>query len=132
MLNKETYKKELIRMWDSLRTDCQGLNNCNCVNCEKCPLSELDKGCHYISNDFERIEIVERWSKEHPKKYKVSKLEYDILEENLKWVKGAYYLKFYDIMQLVGLLKKGYFNGATREMDVKYYFDNCEVENNDG
>ena len=127
MLDKETYKKELIRMWDSLRTNCKGLNNCNCVDCEKCPLSELE-GCQYVGNDFERIEIVERWSKEHPKKYKVSQLEYDILEENLKWVEGAYYLKFYDIMQLVGLLKKGYFNGATREMNVKDYFDNCEVE----
>lgn len=127
MLDKETYKKELVRMWDSLRTNCKGLNNCNCVNCEKCPLSELE-GCQYVGNDFERIEIVERWSKEHPKKYKVSKFEFDFLEENLKCVDGAYYLKFSEIRQLEGLLKKGYFKGATREMKVKDYFDNCKVE----
>lgn len=130
MLDKKTYKKELIRMWDSLRNDYKGDDYCSGVKCEECPLSEL-KGCQHVGNDFERIEIVERWSKEHPKKYKVSKFEFDFLEENLKWVEGAYYLKFSEIRQLEGLLKKGYFKGATREMNVKDYFDNCEVVEDD-
>lgn len=114
-------------MWNTLRDDRYKIYNaCNGVSCSNCPLHGI--GCSEPLSSYEIVEIIKKWSEQHPKKYKVSKLEYDILEENLKWVEGAYYLKFYDIMQLVGLLKKGYFNGATREMNVKDYFDNCEVE----
>lgn len=127
MLDKNTYKKELVRMWDSLRTNCKGLNNCNCVNCEKCPLSELE-GCQYIGNDFERIEIVERWSKEHPKKYKISKLEYDILRTAIDYGSDEV---FYDSYMLSELFEKGYFNGATGETYISEYFEKCEVDGND-
>ena len=66
-------------MWDSLRTN-KGLNNCSCVNCEDCPLSLFD-GCTSAEDIFDIYKTVEKWSKEHPqKKYKVSKLEYDILK----------------------------------------------------
>lgn len=126
MLDRETYKKELIRMWDSLRTNCKGLNNCNCVNCEKCPLSELD-GCQYISNDIERIEIIEKWSKEHPKpKYKISQMEYDVLHIAINY--SAKDTIFDDFYMLTDLLEKGYFKGATLATNVRDYFDNCEVE----
>ena len=129
MLDKETYKKELIRMWDSLRTNCKGLNNCNCVDCEKCPLSELE-GCQYVGNDFERIEIVERWSKEHqPKKYKVSRMEYDILQTVIN--SGSTIDTFNDFRTLSGLLEKGYFEGATGSMYISDYYNNCEVVEDD-
>lgn len=128
MLDEKTFKKELVRMWDSLRGDrYKGYCGCSGLSCNRCPLHDI--GCREPMNTFKMIEAVEKWSKEHPKqKYKVSQFEFDFLEENLKCVDGAYYLKFSEIRQLEGLLKKGYFKGATREMKVKDYFDNCKVE----
>lgn len=133
MIDKETYKKEIIRMFASFRHDKAKFEYClcSCEQCDDCPLLDC---CHMHGtvrpyDVFEVIEKVEKWSKEHPKqKYKVSQFEFDFLEENLKCVDGAYYLKFSEIRQLEGLLKKGYFKGATREMKVKDYFDNCKVE----
>lgn len=78
-MNKEEYKKEIVRMWDSLRVNDVGNKKCMGVICEECPLYDID--CESSTNAFEMIEIVEKWSNEHqPKKYKVSKLEYDILK----------------------------------------------------
>ena len=80
MMNKEEYKKEIVRMWDSIRTEYIGRDTCKGVLCKQCRFRDL-KNCASIANAFEAIEIVERWSKEHSqKKYKVSKLEYDILK----------------------------------------------------
>lgn len=64
MMDKETYKKELIRMWDSLRTEYIGRDTCKGVLCKQCRFSDL-KNCSSIVNAFEAIEIVERWSREH-------------------------------------------------------------------
>lgn len=86
MLDEETYKKELVRMWDMQRgNDYKGKDICDGVFCEDCPLSEINNderdGCMDVKNVFEIIKIVERWSKENPpKKYRVSQLEYDILK----------------------------------------------------
>ena len=128
MMTKEEYKKELVRMWNTLRDDRYKIYNaCNGVSCSKCPLHGI--GCSEPLSSYEIVEIIKKWSKEHPQKHKVSKLEFDILEEILEernlW---SDYLKFSDLWILRGLLKKGYFNGATSETDVKYYFDNCEVK----
>ena len=131
MIDNEKYQKELIRMWESVRDDNKGYPGCRGVKCKKCPLYDIkwdDIGCGYSIYAVKMINIVEKWSKEHPKKYKVSKFEFDFLEENLKWVEGAYYLKFSEMMQLEGLLEKGYFKGATKDMSIKDYFDNCEVK----
>lgn len=39
MLDKETYNKELVRMWDSLRDDNhKDKKDCYEVECRKCPL----------------------------------------------------------------------------------------------
>lgn len=67
MIDKDTYKRELVRMWDSLRDDKnKGYNDCNGVKCEECPLDEL-KGCkNLLINYFELNEIVEKWSESHP------------------------------------------------------------------
>lgn len=130
MMDKDEYEKELIRMFDSLRKNHKGEDSCLGINCEQCPFRNDEYTCNDLTafDAFKIVEIVTKWSKEHPKKYKVSKFEFDFLEENLKCVDGAYYLKFSEIRQLEGLLKKGYFKGATREMKVKDYFDNCKVE----
>lgn len=131
MINKETYKKELVRMWDSVRTNSKGELTCSGVKCEDCPLYYVSV-CHSYSsvNAYEVYEkaikcinYVERWSKEHPPKHKVSQLEYDILEEaNSTNVRFGFYI------HIRNLLLKGYFKGATSDMLINDYLDNCEVE----
>ena len=64
MIDKETYKRELIRMWDSVRTKGKGEKNCFWANCYKC---QLFKCCGDVFNAYEAIEAVEKWSKEHQK-----------------------------------------------------------------
>lgn len=124
-MNKEEYKKEIVRMWDSLRVNDVGNKKCMGVICEECPLYDID--CESSTNAFEMIEIVEKWSKEHqPKKYKVSKLEYDIIKACIDSRLDS--LHFYDNGLLMTLLDKGYFKGADGEMELEYYFKNCEVE----
>lgn len=130
MMTKEEYKRELIRMWDSIRTEYIGRDTCKGVLCKQCRFSDL-KNCSSIANAFEAIEIVERWSKEHQqKKYKVSRMEYDILKSYLDYknhmtVDIADY--FFEDGLLLSLLKKGYFKGATKEMLIKDYLNDCEV-----
>lgn len=59
-------------------------------------------------------------------KYKVSQLEYDILESIINTIGSGFYFFECDLL-LKSLLEKGYFEGATHGMDVKEYFNNCEV-----
>ena len=126
MLDKDTYKRELVRMWDSVREEHKGEYSCYGVDCEFC---QLGRRCDRIFA-FEMIEAVEKWSKEHPpKKYKVSKMEYDILEINLKYIR-KYHWKFNQARKLCDLLEKGYFEGATSETYINDYFDNCVVKEN--
>lgn len=133
MIDNEKYQKELIRMWDSIRSDdCKGKSNCDGVDCKKCP---FDLFCHNAGEDiynlFEIIETVEMWSKENPpKKYKVSKLEYDIMRATIKYSSNDD--SFYDVDILFDLIQKGYFKGACGNMFIHYYFDRCEVADNDG
>lgn len=70
MITKEKYQKELVRMWDSLRSDIfKGRTSCVGVRCDKCPLkgTSVDGTCTNYGA-FEQIECVEKWSKEHPEK----------------------------------------------------------------
>lgn len=135
MIDKETYKKELVRMWDSLRDDkYKGGIECHGVDCNKnCALYVDDENgispCCLTINAFETIEAVEKWSKEHPpKKHKVSQLEYDILK-TYSDSNFDYYFNSSDL--LMSLLSKGYFDGATISMRIIEYFNNCEVKEND-
>lgn len=131
MIDNEKYQKELIRMWDSVRDDNKGYPGCRGVKCKKCPLYDIkwdDIGCGDSIYAVKMINIVEKWSKEHPpKKYKVSQLEYDILKvfiecgfDNFHWLDKD--------KLLMSLLEKGYFKGADGEMEIEYYFKNCEVK----
>ena len=70
MLTKEEYQRDYIRMMDSLRVEgstYKGKLGCEGVDCKDCPFG--DNG-YCRSGDgskvFEFIEIVEKWSKEHP------------------------------------------------------------------
>lgn len=128
MINEETYKKELVRMWDTLRADkYKGECNCKGVPCNKCPLYGKDNICANNINAFEFIKVVEKWSNEHPpKKFKVSRMEYDILQ-----IYAINHISnndtFNDFCTLRGLLDKGYFEGATGSMHIGEYYINCEV-----
>ena len=69
MLDEETYKKELVRMWDSLRTENKGECSCDSVPCEKCPLI-FHVGCSEAQNIFDIYNTVKMWSEEHPEEEK--------------------------------------------------------------
>ena len=73
MMTKEEYKREIARMFDSIRDDkYKGHSECSGVQCcERCALYDID--CGSSTNAFEMIEAVEKWSKEHPQKHKISK-----------------------------------------------------------
>lgn len=118
-------------MFDSLRKTHKGEQLCEGVLCEDCPLQGIGCACG-CANPFNVVEIyniVEKWSKEHlPKKFKVSQLEYDILESIIKTVGSGLYFFELDSL-LMDLLKKGYFKGATHGTEIKEYFYNCEVVN---
>ena len=130
MMTKEEYKREIARMFDSIRDDkykgCYDYDSATCEcsgvrSCEECALYDVD--CGSSTNAFEMIEAVEKWSKEHPQKHKISQLEYDIL----KIYFDDYFYYFYESELLKLLLKKGYFKGANEKMNITYYLRNCEV-----
>lgn len=126
MLTKEEYKRELVRMWDSVRDDKhKGKAMCEGVICKDCRLYDTD--CEKQINAFRMIEIIKKWSKENPpKKYKVSQLEYDILKSFIDDTKFVYY--FYDSDLLMSLLKKGYFQGSNNDTDIYEYIENCVIK----
>lgn len=127
MLDEKTFKKELVRMWDSVRGDkYKGYCSCSGVSCRKCQLN--DSGCREPMNTFKMIEAVEKWSKEHPPKHKISQLEYDIL----KIYSDNYFYYFYESELLMLLLKKGRFKGATSKTNINNYLNKCEVADNEG
>ena len=67
MIDKETYKREFIRMMDSIRVEekTKGKPNCAGMSCDECPLNGTCEGINaYLA--FELIECVEKWTKEHP------------------------------------------------------------------
>ena len=72
MKNMTEYQKNLVRMWDSLRTENEykGSHNCCPILCKQCPLNEVacsgDGITHTIFNAEKAIEIVNSWAKEHP------------------------------------------------------------------
>lgn len=92
MLDKNTYEKELVRMWDSLREYSKGYDDCSGVNCDECPLNEV-KGCKNLINYFSLNEIVEKWSESHPNivtnRDKLKEVFHIILDEDTE-----FYLSF--------------------------------------
>lgn len=84
MIDEETYKKEIVRMWDTIRCDeDKGKGSCSGVYCGDCQLSSQDDfandTCTNNINAFKVIKIVEKWSKEHHQK-KLTRLEFEILK----------------------------------------------------
>lgn len=68
MMTKEEYERNLIRIWDSIRSDFKGESGCTGVDCNFCPFN--GKVCNLatntIFNAYKSIEIVENWAKENP------------------------------------------------------------------
>lgn len=128
MLDNKTYRRELVRMWDSLRDDNKGRNGCNGVDCKECPLHGFKYGCSCSLSAVEIYNAVEKWSKEHPIHYYVSQLEYDIILSKVAHSSSSLmdnsFGSFYDLSDLI---EKGYFEGATLETNVGDYFNHCEV-----
>ena len=133
MMDERTYKKEIVRMWDSIRDDeYKGTETCSGVTyCDECPLYNI--GCGESSKAFEMIEAVEKWSSANPptKKYKVSKTEYDILKSVSEYKDvlsiTPNLLQFCHIRVLRNMLKKGYFEGANDYTNIDDYINLCEV-----
>lgn len=124
-MNKDTYKREIVRMFNSLRDDeLKEDDDCSGVQCcEECALYGID--CGNSTKAFEMIEAVEKWSKEHPpKKYKVSRIEYDILQEVYS-IHGNF--RMYQNELINNLREKGYFKGSYEDTEIDYYLKNCEV-----
>lgn len=67
-MTREEYKRNLIRMFDSIRNEYKGDENCAGVDCgDNCPF--YMKVCcigQVKFHAYEAIEIVEQWAKEHP------------------------------------------------------------------
>ena len=122
MLDNKTYQRELIRMFDSLRKDHKGEDSCGGVECRDCPLCVAENGCRSLFSAVEVYNAVEKWSKEHPRHYYVSQMEYDILCTAL----DCWFVTF-DYWLLGDLIEKGYFKGADVGMELEYYFNHCEV-----
>lgn len=72
MLSKKEYKENLIRMFDSLRDEHKGEENCIGVACGDCPLYKKACGSLFA---FEAIEFAEKWTKEHPIKTNADKFK---------------------------------------------------------
>ena len=66
MINKETFKKDYIRMMDSVRHDHQYLGDFSCrgVYCTDCPLKLVE--CEHSEGASDVVNIVEQWSIKHP------------------------------------------------------------------
>lgn len=121
MLDNKTYRRELIRMFDSLRKTHKEEQGCEGVECRDCPLNATENGCRSLLSTVEVYNAVEKWSKEHPEHYYVSQLEYDILciALDYEFVTFDYWLG--------NLVEDGYFKGANVGMELEYYFNHCEV-----
>ena len=76
MMTKEEYQKNLVRMYDSLRTKYIGERSCRGVDCNNCPFD--GKVCNIGEKNFhahKSIEIVENWAEQHPVKTNSQKFE---------------------------------------------------------
>lgn len=145
MMTKEEYKRELIRMWDSLRDDkYKGHIECHGVDCNKSCALYVDgengiSTCCLTINAFKTIEAIEKWSREHPeKKYELSEIEHEVLtseNEHLRQSLGLkeralnynYTFAFSASPLLSKLLKFGYYKGANLETLIDDYLSKSVV-----
>lgn len=60
MEQRTQYQRDLVRMWDSLRIENRGANNCHPIKCKLCPLETVcpKTSVHALFNIGKIIEIV--------------------------------------------------------------------------
>lgn len=64
-MEAKEYIRERTRMFDSLRyAGYNGDYSCEGVSCSNCPLRDVSGNC--IDTTEQTVDIVEKWSKEHP------------------------------------------------------------------
>lgn len=68
-MTKKEYQKNIIRMWDSIRSDYKGESRCAGVDCTNCPFN--GKVCYTEDgripfHAYDAVEIIEEWAKTHP------------------------------------------------------------------
>lgn len=76
MMTKEEYQRNIVRMFDSIRSNHKGEKKCRGIYCKDCPFD--GKLCNTGENAFrvyEAIEVVENWAKEHPIKTNADKFK---------------------------------------------------------
>lgn len=71
MMTEQEYQRNLIRMWDSIRNEGKGEEDCSGIRCTDCPFygkvcKKYATDADAVFNAHEAIEIVENWAKEHP------------------------------------------------------------------
>lgn len=78
-MTKEEYQRNLIRMFDSVRSNHKGEETCEGVSCSSCPFYEevcSTKGIKgTLFHSYEAIDLVENWAKEHPIKTNADKFQ---------------------------------------------------------
>lgn len=75
-MTTEEYKRNLVRMLDSLRTEYKGKRNCDGIECNNCPFNKICvPNINTMFYAHESIEIVENWAKEHPIKTNANKFK---------------------------------------------------------
>lgn len=69
-MTKEEYQRNLIRMFDSIRSNHKGEETCDGMDCCDCPFNEevcrADGIKGVLFHSYEAIEVVENWAKENP------------------------------------------------------------------
>lgn len=75
-MTKEEYKRNLIRMFDSIRDENKGDESCAGVGCGSCPFYEEVCSIGQVKfHVYEAIETVENWAKEHQIKTNADKFK---------------------------------------------------------
>lgn len=134
MIDKQTFKKELVRMWDSSRNEgFKGSKFCEGADCDHCVLkSSCGVWCDFAApyNAFEIIDVIEKWSREHPRKYKISPFEYEYLKLYQKHSFGSH--RLCDLTGTIILHELSYLKGIDLNVKVEDILLNCEVVEDDG
>lgn len=145
MIDKETYKKELARYFDSIRkdgyeddatdfADCIGVECTNCMFHDKytnCPESRAYDVFEKLAKSYDIFEKLEEWSKKNPPKHKISKSEYDVLD-NYLYYNDEKEINFGNSYALSKLIERGYFKSETNETNIHKHLDNCAVVEDNG
>lgn len=133
MMDKKTYLEELARYFNSVRNKdyndevVKSPTKCCGVSCRNCIFKgEGNITCIFsLKNIFDALEILEKWSKEHPQKYKISPFEYEYLKLYQKYGFGSD--RLCDLTGTTILHELFYLKDIDLNVKVEDILLNCEV-----